>query len=101
MPPSLAWQALVLCVAMAALFTAAAELWRDRNGCEASVETGNQDYEVDAPGAETSTERWAEGCSEGAEVQLWTMADVPHIPNLNAAYFRDVMAFFRSQVRTD
>ncbi len=30
MPPSLAWLVLGLCVAMAALFTAAAELWRDR-----------------------------------------------------------------------
>lgn len=49
------------------------------NGCSAAQPGPDLDVDPTSPGAETKTWRWSE-CKGGADVELWAMHGVGHIP---------------------
>lgn len=63
--------------------TAAA--WADRNGCAPTPESAPAlDLDWVIPGAETTVERYADGCLR--TVELWTIVGGGHVPDLGPAF---------------
>lgn len=62
-------------------------------GCDTSVlgTRPNVDHVANLPGAETSVQYYEEGCAEGSSVELWTIEEGPHIPNLTLDHSADVL----------
>ena len=59
--------------------------WAQRAGCDAeAVESlPNIDLEVTIDGAETSVQRFTEGCADGATIELWTIEGADHFPQFD------------------
>lgn len=58
------------------------ERWAERAGCDLaqSTELPRVDLDDVLVGAETTVNRYREGCSEGITVELWTMEGADHYP---------------------
>ena len=71
------------------------EKWAVANGCSLTSETSatQLDSASDVPGAETVITRYAEGCSEGGPVELWTIAGGSHVPALSATFSQNVVSW--------
>jgi polyhydroxybutyrate depolymerase len=76
--------------------------WARKNGCSgALVETGQQkDLDGVLPGAETSVARY-EGCPAGIDVELWTIADGAHIPDVGKVWADEAFAFLLAHPKRD
>lgn len=71
------------------------ESWAALNGCAMEADTSSPPLDLvpEHAGAETQMERYATGCRAHGEVQLWTMQDEPHIPDVGPAFGRAVVEF--------
>lgn len=71
--------------------------WAARNGCDEQPESaGNVDVDRRLAGDETQVERWG-GCDDAAGVELWTIPQGGHIPDLSAEFTDEVLDFLLSQ----
>lgn len=67
--------------------------WAERNGCEAESTPGAPlDVDGGIPGDETLTEAWSV-CDAGTAVELWTIPNGSHLPNLSAGFIQNALGF--------
>lgn len=65
--------------------------WSAYNGCAPATETlGTIDLNVDTDGEETTMLAFT-GCPVDGAVELWTMADSPHIPAIQSTFAADLI----------
>jgi polyhydroxybutyrate depolymerase len=75
-----------------------AETWATYDGCEATSSRLGTRIDLDAgltddgDPAETTVEEWSE-CDAGAAVQLWTIPDGSHVPQLTPAFAEALIRF--------
>jgi len=61
--------------------------WAEYNGCSAEgVVTATLDLDVSLDGLETTVTRYSDGCRHGGSVELWTIADGAHIPQISPVF---------------
>ena len=73
-----------------------AQFWADRNGCATPSPGASLDLTLDE-GNETETLTW--DCAEGADVELWTMVDVGHLPNIDERFSREFVSWLLARSR--
>lgn len=80
-----------------------AESWAALNGCvlDPNAALPALDLVPENDGAETSVESWAQDCRGNGEVQLWTMHDEPHIPDIGPSFTRAVLDFLLAHEKAD
>ena len=68
--------------------------WAGYDGCGASPATSAETLDVAAQidGAETSVATFS-GCPTGIDIELWTVADGPHVPALSAMFATEAIDF--------
>ena len=67
--------------------------WANKNGCTGALAaTGTIDLVPSLSGAETRQESYA-GCPAGTDVELWTIANGPHMPDLSPMFAEIVYGF--------
>ena len=65
--------------------------WSAYNGCTTTIETlGTIDFNLNVDGVETTMTAFT-GCPVDGAVELWTMADSPHIPALHSTFAADII----------
>ncbi len=65
--------------------------WASRDGCRSPLANyGEIDIDRTLPGSETTRARFG-GCPTGIDVELWTIKNGPHIPNLDQHTFGDTI----------
>jgi polyhydroxybutyrate depolymerase len=65
--------------------------WSAYNGCTTTTETlGTIDFNLNVDGVETTMTAFT-GCPVDGAVELWTMADSPHIPGLQSTFAADII----------
>lgn len=65
--------------------------WSAYNGCTTATETlGTTDLNTNIDGDETTMQSFS-GCPIDGAVELWTMADSPHIPGLQTTFAADII----------
>lgn len=65
--------------------------WSAYNGCTTTTETlGTIDFNQNVDGVETTMTAFT-GCPVDGAVELWTMADTPHIPALQTTFAADII----------
>jgi polyhydroxybutyrate depolymerase len=69
------------------------ERWAERAGCDldAAATADPLDLMLSLAGDETSRLIYAEGCLAGYDMQLWTLANGPHVPIPNDDYSTEVV----------
>lgn len=69
--------------------------WAERNGCAANpiVDATAIDIDRGLAGAETTIERYQEGCVPGGGAELWTTQGGTHLPAPNGSYMPTLLAF--------
>ena len=69
------------------------EKWAAVNGCSPVPTTLSTQLDLasDVPGAETVVTRYADGCSEGDAVELWTVVGGTHVPALSSTFSQNVV----------
>jgi polyhydroxybutyrate depolymerase len=72
-----------------------AATWAAYNGCDTAIEPGGEaiDLDQDLADAETTVARFG-GCPTSGAVELWTIADGRHIPQLTDGFAAAVFDFF-------
>ncbi|MCX6523040.1 MAG: prolyl oligopeptidase family serine peptidase [Actinobacteria bacterium] len=72
-----------------------AATWAAYNGCDTAIEPGGEaiDLDQDLADAETTVARFG-GCPTDGAVELWTIADGRHIPQLTDGFAAAVFDFF-------
>ncbi len=77
------------------------ERWAQRAGCdvEAVESLPNVDLEVTIDGAETSVQRFSEGCADGVTVELWTIEGADHFPALDDDWPDDLLGWLLEESR--
>ena len=84
-------------------YTSAAEttqVWRDRNACPATEPVSGPPLDADSsvPGDDLGVDSW-QGCADGTEVALWTIADADHVPALTPAFRDALLDWFEAHAR--
>ncbi len=76
---------------------ATAATWAGYNGCDTAIEPGGDtiDLESQLAGDETTVARFG-GCPATGAVELWTIADGRHIPQLTDGFAAAVFDFFEA-----
>jgi polyhydroxybutyrate depolymerase len=71
------------------------DTWRRLNGCGARADTSAAPLDLDTTlsGAETTVTRYTAGCRDGREVELWTIKDGGHVPQLSEDFAPAVIDF--------
>lgn len=65
--------------------------WSAYNGCATATETlGTIDFNLNVDGVETTMTAFT-GCPVDGAVELWTMADSPHVPALQSTFAADII----------
>lgn len=72
---------------------AAVEVWRDRNGCSTTATSGSIDVDLSIAGTETTTTSYADGCTGGQVVELYSLQGSSHIPSFNPDYIDGAIDF--------
>lgn len=73
-----------------------AATWAGYNGCDTAIEPGDPiDLDSDLAGAETAVARFG-GCPSAGAVELWTIAEGRHIPQLGDGFAAAVFDFFEA-----
>ena len=78
-----------------------AATWARYDGCGETASEPTEHLDVDADvsvagqPAETTVKRWT-GCKPGAAVELWTMHDAGHVPNLSESFPEAVVGFLEA-----
>lgn len=74
--------------------------WAEHDGCATTRSpAGMLDLDTGLAGTETDVER-ADGCPPGAAVELWTIQDGTHVPNLGPSFAPAVWQWFSEHPRT-
>ena len=74
-------------------------LWVARNGCEPDPADGAPlDLDSGLPGAETATRAWS-GCTDGNDVELWTIEGGKHVPAVSPDFAPTVLGWLLGHSR--
>ncbi|MCW6009354.1 dienelactone hydrolase family protein [Micromonospora sp. CPCC 205371] len=75
-------------------------LWRRLNGCTEQTDTSAAPIDLDSglPGAETAVTAYSTGCRDGTRVELWSIKDGGHIPELTDGFAPAVVDFMLARV---
>jgi polyhydroxybutyrate depolymerase len=70
-------------------------MWRRLNGCtdQADMSAAPLDLDSGLSGAETTVTTYADGCRDGARVELWSIEEGSHVPALTADFAPAVIDF--------
>ncbi len=68
-------------------------VWQTLNGCGETPTTRTADAEATLAGEETTVSTWADGCTAGRSVELWTITGGAHVPTLTPAYGEALIDF--------
>jgi polyhydroxybutyrate depolymerase len=85
---------------------ASAESWARHDGCEATSSQLETRIDVDATltddgdPAEATVDEWS-GCDAGAAVQLWTIPDAGHLPELTPAFADALLRFLEDHPKQE
>ncbi len=79
------------------------ERWVERAGCDvdAGVEQPSLDLEATIDGAETSVQRYREGCVDGITIELWTIAGGDHFPHFTDEWPDHLLTWLLHESRTN
>lgn len=79
------------------------ERWAERAGCDidAGVEQPTLDLEATIDGAETSVQRYREGCVDGITIELWTIAGGDHFPHFTDEWPDHLLTWLLHESRTN
>jgi polyhydroxybutyrate depolymerase len=73
-------------------------MWRRHNGCSDQGETlPPLDLDSGLPGRETTVTSYATGCQDGSRVELWSIEDGSHVPNLTPEVAPAIVDFLYDQ----
>ncbi len=69
--------------------------WATLDGCSLTADASSPNIDIDAtiPGAETTVLRYDQGCQGGAEVDLWSIQNGPHVPDVNMNFREGIVSF--------
>jgi polyhydroxybutyrate depolymerase len=70
--------------------------WAVIDGCTQTPDDSGPPLDLDTslPGAETTDEKYAQGCKAGGWAELWSVTGAPHIPAFGDTFRKDVFDFF-------
>lgn len=75
-------------------------LWRGHNGCSDRGDTSApaKDLDTAVTGAETTVTAYPTGCRDGSRVELWSINEGGHLPQLSPSFAEEVTGFLLSRV---